>query len=49
MYVHALAIGEPPHLPPHEMDRVLEQMRRMSYGQAPDLDDGRETPPALAP
>ncbi len=49
MYVHALAIGEPPHLPPHEMDRVLEQMRRMRYGHAPDLDDDRETPTALAP
>ncbi len=46
MYVHALAIGEPPHLPPHEMDRVAEQMRRMSYGEAPDLDHIGDTPQA---
>lgn len=39
MYVHALAIGEPPRLTEAEMARVMEQMRRMSYGQAPDLDD----------
>jgi L-fuculose-phosphate aldolase len=48
MYVHALAIGEPPHLPPHEMDRVLERMHRMSYGQAPDLDDVADTPRAAS-
>jgi len=47
MYVHALAIGEPPHLPPHEMDRVQEQIRRMSYGQAPDLEHVADTPRAL--
>ena len=46
MYVHALAIGEPPHLPPQEMDRVAEQMRRMSYGRAPDLDHVADTPHA---
>ncbi len=39
MYVHALAIGEPPCLSDAEMARVMEQMRRMSYGQAPDLED----------
>jgi L-fuculose-phosphate aldolase len=44
MYVHALALGEPPRLPADEMDRVLEQMRRMSYGQAPDLDGINDTP-----
>ena len=44
MYVHALALGEPPHLPAEEMDRVQEQMRRMSYGQAPDLDGINDTP-----
>ena len=38
MYVHALTLGDPPILPDDEMARVLEQMRRMSYGQAPDLD-----------
>lgn len=36
MYVHALAIGEPPLLGEAEMARVLEQMRRMSYGQPPN-------------
>lgn len=44
MYVHALPLGEPPALPAEEMDRVIEQMRRMSYGQAPDLDHVRDTP-----
>jgi L-fuculose-phosphate aldolase len=39
MYVHALAIGEPPWLSEAEMARVAEQMRRMSYGQAPDLEE----------
>lgn len=48
MYVHALAIGEPPHLSAEEMDRVIEQMRRMSYGNAPDLDHVKDTPKAAA-
>jgi L-fuculose-phosphate aldolase len=48
MYVHALAIGEPPHLPAEEMDRVIEQMRRMSYGNAPDLDHVKDTPKSAA-
>lgn len=43
MYVHALTLGEPPILPDDEMARVLEQMRRMSYGQAPDLDGINDT------
>jgi L-fuculose-phosphate aldolase len=38
MYVHALMLGEPPVLSDEEMARVLEQMRRMSYGQPPDLE-----------
>jgi L-fuculose-phosphate aldolase len=38
MYVQALTLGEPPILPDDEMARVIEQMRRMSYGQAPDAD-----------
>lgn len=38
MYVQALTLGEPPVLPDDEMERVIEQMRRMSYGQAPDAD-----------
>jgi L-fuculose-phosphate aldolase len=36
MYVHALTIGDPPILSDEEMVRVIEQMRRMSYGQSPD-------------
>jgi L-fuculose-phosphate aldolase len=38
LYVQALALGEPPVLPDDEMDRVIRQMKQMSYGQAPDLD-----------
>ena len=44
MYLHALVLGGPPLLPSHEMDRVQEQMRRMSYGKAPDFDDVQDTP-----
>jgi len=44
MYVHALAIGEPPHLSDKEMAQVIEQMRRMGYGEAPDLDKVKDTP-----
>ena len=36
MYVQALVLGEPPVLPDEEMARVIEQMRRMSYGQMPE-------------
>ena len=46
MYLHALTLGEPPHLSAAEMDRVAEQMRRMSYGGAPDLDHVADTPRA---
>lgn len=38
MYVQALTLGDPPVLSDEEMTRVMEQMRRMSYGQGPDLD-----------
>jgi L-fuculose-phosphate aldolase len=37
LYVQALPLGEPPILDDAEMARVIEQMTRMSYGQAPDL------------
>jgi L-fuculose-phosphate aldolase len=47
MYVHALAIGEPPRLSDAEMAQVHEQMKRMSYGQAPDLDDVGDVPRTL--
>jgi L-fuculose-phosphate aldolase len=36
MYVQALALGEPPVLPDDEMDRVIAQMQRMSYGLGPE-------------
>ena len=38
LYLQALALGDPPVLPDEEMARVLQQMRNMSYGQAPDLE-----------
>lgn len=47
MYVHALAIGEPPRLSDAEMAQVHEQMKRMGYGQAPDLDDVGDVPRRL--
>ena len=48
MYVHALAIGEPPRLSEAQMAQVIEQIRRMSYGQAPDLETVTDTPKARA-
>lgn len=36
LYLGALVIGEPPVLPDDEMERVIEQMRRMSYGLGPE-------------
>ena len=38
LYVQALTLGEPPVLDDEEMARVIQQMKNMSYGQAPDLD-----------
>jgi L-fuculose-phosphate aldolase len=38
LYVQALTLGEPPVLSDEEMERVLKQMKQMSYGQAPDLE-----------
>ena len=38
IYVQALTLGEPPILPDDEMQRVIEQMLKMSYGRAPDAD-----------
>jgi L-fuculose-phosphate aldolase len=49
MYIHAQALGKPPVLPDEEMARVMEQMRRMSYGQAPDRDGAADTPRPRAP
>lgn len=36
MYLQALALGEPPVLPDDEMERVIAQMKRMSYGLGPE-------------
>lgn len=38
MYTQALTLGEPPILPDEEMDRVIAQMKRMSYGLGPEGD-----------
>jgi L-fuculose-phosphate aldolase len=38
IYVQALALGDPPVLPDDEMARVIEQMRKMSYGLNPDAE-----------
>ena len=38
IYINACALGEPPVLSDNEMDRVLEQMKRMSYGRGPEAD-----------
>lgn len=38
MYVHARTLGEPPVLPDDEMERVIAQMKRMSYGLGPEGD-----------
>ncbi|WP_328702990.1 class II aldolase/adducin family protein [Arenibaculum pallidiluteum] len=44
MYVHALTLGQPPILSDEEMGRVMDQMRRMSYGQAPDPEGTNDVP-----
>lgn len=38
MYIQARVLGEPPVLPDDEMERVIGQMRRMSYGLGPEED-----------
>ncbi|WP_448207699.1 class II aldolase/adducin family protein [Azospirillum sp. sgz302134] len=35
-YLYAHLLGTPPILPPDEIERVAEKMRRMKYGQSPD-------------
>jgi len=44
LYVQALTLGDPPILPDDEMDRVIEQMRKMSYGQMPDAEGVNDVP-----
>lgn len=36
LYVQALTLGEPPILSDEEMERVIAQMERMSYGYGPE-------------
>jgi len=43
LYVQALTLGEPPILADEEMARVIQQMKKMSYGNAPDLDGVNDT------
>lgn len=43
LYVQALSLGEPPILGDDEMARVIQQMKNMSYGLAPDLDGVNDT------
>ena len=43
LYVQALTLGDPPILSDEEMARVIQQMRQMSYGQAPDLEGINDT------
>ncbi len=48
LYVQALTLGEPPVLSDEEMARVLQQMKNMSYGKAPDLEGVNDVPLARA-
>jgi len=48
MYVQALVLGEPPVLDDAEMARVIEQMRRMSYGQMPEPEGSNDVARKLA-
>jgi L-fuculose-phosphate aldolase len=43
LYVQALTLGDPPILSDEEMARVIQQMKQMSYGQAPDLEGVNDT------
>jgi len=44
MYAKALTLGEPAILSDEEMQRVRDQMTRMSYGQMPDGSDVQDVP-----
>jgi L-fuculose-phosphate aldolase len=43
LYVQALPLGEPPVLDEEEMERVILQMERMSYGMGPEPEGGNDT------
>lgn len=42
IYVQALTLGEPPVLPDDEMERVIAQMKRMSYGFGPEAEGSND-------
>jgi L-fuculose-phosphate aldolase len=42
MYQQACVLGEPPVLPDDEMERVIAQMTRMSYGLGPEEDGAND-------
>ena len=42
VYVQALTLGEPPVLPDEEMERVIAQMKRMSYGFGPEAEGSND-------
>jgi L-fuculose-phosphate aldolase len=42
MYLGALSLGEPPVLSDDEMDKVLGQMKRMSYGMGPEAEGSND-------
>lgn len=44
LYVQTRTLGDPPILSEEEMDRVIEQMRKMSYGQMPDAEGVNDIP-----
>ena len=42
IYVQALTLGEPPVLSDEEMGRVIDQMKRMSYGLGPEVEGSND-------
>ncbi|MGN6534789.1 MAG: class II aldolase/adducin family protein [Mesorhizobium sp.] len=42
IYVQALTLGEPPVLSDEEMGRVIDQMKRMSYGLGPEAEGSND-------
>ncbi len=49
MYQQALVLGEPPVLPDDEMERVIAQMTRMSYGLGPEEEGANDIARQRAP
>jgi L-fuculose-phosphate aldolase len=42
MYVQVLTLGQPPILDDAEMERVIDQMKRMSYGLGPEAEGSND-------